>query len=221
MATYSEQGGHVAPGRKIGGISDWVGARAALPPSSHAPRWPPARLAAVESLWGTGYLSPGGQAETLRLAKPLGLGTETTLLLLEGGIGGPAEAIADTFGTLVVSLDADPELSVIAEQRRAAEPNGRRVRVENWDRDRPALRRNSAHHAMALEALRGAPVAPVLESLAGALRPHGRIVLTEMVADVAPPAADREFAAWCRLDNRSPDLPRVDVVTRRADQPAF
>jgi len=210
----------MAPGRhgQIGGITEWLEVSPPPPPSASkaAPRyarWPPVRLAAVESLWGAGFISPGGAEETLRLAKPLGLEADATLLLLGGGIGGPADTIAGTFGTSVESLVADPELEGIAEQRRDAYPTARRVRVGSWNPERPAFPRQSANHALALEALRGAPAAQVLGSLAGALRPHGRIVLTEMVADAPAPAADPEFAAWCRLDGRSPDLPRARTVT--------
>jgi cyclopropane fatty-acyl-phospholipid synthase-like methyltransferase len=53
----------------------------------------------------------------------------------------------------------------------------------------------------------------LLESLAGALRPNGQIVLTELVCDVAPSDRDREFAAWCRLENRLPELPQTSHVT--------
>jgi hypothetical protein len=210
----------VAPGQhgQIGGITDWLGARPPTlapvgPPEQRPTRWPPVRLAAVESLWGAGYISPGGPEETLRLAKPLSLDADATLLLLGGGIGGPADTIASTFGTSIESFVADPELATIAEQRRGAYPTARRVRVGAWNPDHPAFRRRSANHALALEAFRGAPVALVLGSLAGALRPHGRIVITEMVTDAPAPATDREFAAWCRLDDRSPDLPRAHTVT--------
>lgn len=167
----------------------------------------------MESLWGAGYLSPGGPEETLRLAKPLGLDADTTLLLLGGGIGGPAETIASAFGTSIESFFADPELATIAEKRRGDHLTASRVRVESWNPECPEFRRKSANHAMALEALRGAPAAQVVCSLASALRPHGRIVLTEMVSDAPTPAADREFAAWCRLDDRSPNLPQANAVT--------
>ena len=211
----------MAPGKhgQIGGITDWQGVRPPPPPppTSTPPqpiaRWPIARLAAVESLWGAGYIGPGGPEETLRLAKPLGLDADATLLLLGGGIGGPADSIARTFGTSVKSFVADPELTTIAERRRTEYPTASRVQVGSWNPERPAFDRQSANHAMALEALRGAPAEPVLDSLAGALRPHGRIVLTELVTDAPAPTVDREFAAWCRLDDRSPDLPRAHTVT--------
>jgi hypothetical protein len=135
------------------------------------------------------------------------------LLLLGDSIGGPAQAITTAFGASVESFVADPELALIAEQRRAKHLAARRVRVATWNREHPAFRYNCAHHALAVEALRGAPAEPLLDSLAASLRPNGRIVLTELVADAPAPAGDQEFAAWCRLDDRLPDMPRVQTVT--------
>lgn len=181
-------------------------------PAPRGPRWPPPRIAAVESLWGEGYTFPGGAREVLRLTTPMGLNQSLTLLLLGGGLGGPASAIATKYGAWVESFEADPELAAVAEQRRRAQSELRRVSISGWDRDAPVFAPRSVNHALALEALRGAPLAPVLDSLARALRPQGHIVLTEMVADAQAPGNDREFAAWCRLEDRRPELPRPQAI---------
>ena len=53
------------------------------------PVWPSARIGVAEALWGEGFLFPGGGAEVLRLAKPLGLTAASSLLLIGAGSGGP------------------------------------------------------------------------------------------------------------------------------------
>ncbi len=164
-------------------------------------RWSPRRTEAVEALWGGGFTGP------------MGLNSNASLLMLGGGMGGPAETIVDTFGSWVASFEADAELAQIAEDRRARHPSGKRMQVAGWDRENPSFGHHNAHHAMALEAARGAPLDRMLDAMAAALRPHGHIVITEMVADNASPGEDREFAAWCRLENRAPCLPRLDQVT--------
>ncbi len=183
------------------------------PPETVRTKWPPKRAAAVTALWGSGFVGPGGKQETLRLTEPLGLNSSASLLLLGGGMGGPAEAVVDTFGSWVASFEADEELAQIAEERRARHPAGRRMQVAGWDRSNPSFGNNNAHHAMALEAARGAPMEAMLHAMAVALRPQGHVVVTEMVGDSLAAAQDREFAAWCRLENRAPDLPRLDHVT--------
>ncbi len=177
-------------------------------------RWPVARIAAVEALWGSGFTMPGGEPETLRLAKPLGLSSSVTLLLVGGGLGGPAAAICTRFGAWVSSVEADPQLLAVAAARRPSlDPRGR-ITLEALDRASPRFRSRSANSAMSLEALRGCKPGPLLESIAGALRPQGQIVMTELVSDAPPSEKDREFAAWCRLENRLPELPRSDELTK-------
>ena len=178
-----------------------------------APRWPVQRVEAVESLWGPGYVGPGGAEETLRLSRPLGLSDKSVLLLLGGGLGGPALTVSHSYQAWVNSYEADPILAALAEERRPVLDLHQRTTAQFWVRDRPAFGLGTAHHIMSLEALRGAAPAPVIRSLAGALLPMGHIVLTELVAERQPPETDREFGAWCRLENRLPRLPRVDDIS--------
>ncbi len=178
-----------------------------------SPRWPPLRIEAVESLWGAGYMGPGGPEETLRLSKPLGLSDRSILLLLGGGLGGPALTVSHSYQAWVKSYEADPSLAALAEERRPVLDLHQMITTQVWRRDRPAFGKGSAHHALSLEALRGVAPQPVIRSLAGALQPNGHIVLTELVAEKQPPASDREFGAWCRLENRLPTLPRADEIS--------
>lgn len=195
----------------------WVGrderaAGLATEPMPAVPRWPQQRLAAVEALWGTGFCGPGGAPETLRLCKPLGLTPQHHLLLLGGGLGGPASAICGETGAVVSNYECDAELAVLAERQLRAHPAASRLRVLGWNRAQPRFESRLAQRALALEAARGASLERILASVAASLRPQGQIVVTELVMDSAVPESDREFAAWCRLENRLPALPRVEQV---------
>jgi hypothetical protein len=189
--------------------------------SRPAQRWPAARVAAVESLWGKGFSAPGGPPESLRLVKPLQLSSSVTLLLLGGGLGGPAVSIGSGFGAWIASFESDAELRAIASGRRPLLDPQNRITIGAWDRDAPEFRPRSANHALALEALRGTPPARLIESLAAALRPNGQIVLTDLVCEDPPDDSDREFAAWCRLDGRLPALPRPATVTETLQRLGF
>src|ERR1700687_3551744 len=57
------------------------------------PVWPSARISVAEALWGEGFLFPGGGAEMLRLATPLGLSAASRLLLVRSCRGGPPARI--------------------------------------------------------------------------------------------------------------------------------
>jgi hypothetical protein len=205
----AEDDTQIVPGLARGALE--LGAGPA--PGTARPRWPASRLAAVEALWGDGFAMPGGAPETLRLVKPLGLSSSASLLLLGGGLGGAAESITGSLGAWVASFEADADLRAHAIARRPRHDPQNRITIAAWDRQHPRFRPRSANHAVCLEALRGTDPQPMLESLAAALCPHGQIVLTELVSDEAPSEKDREFGAWCRLDDRLPGLARSDDVT--------
>src|ERR1700675_4859895 len=70
------------------------------------PTWTPDRLVTTDALWGEGYQFPGGEIETLRLAKPLGLSKASSLLLIGAGAGGPACSLAVQCGAWVSGFEA-------------------------------------------------------------------------------------------------------------------
>ena len=183
-------------------------------------RWPDTRIAAVESLWGDGFTMPGGAPETIRLAKPLGLTSSTTLMLLGGGLGGPAECIVNTCGAWVASFESNATLRDHA-SKAVAQRKMTHITVSGWDPVQPELPTRCANHALSLETMRGAKPMPLLDAMAAALRPQGQIVMTELVADKPINENDREFAAWCRLDDRLPELPSAKSVTEGLERLHF
>jgi hypothetical protein len=101
------------------------------------PLWPSARISMAEALWGEGFLFPGGGAEVLRLAKPLGLTAASSLLLIGAGTGGPPRRIAAEFGVWVTGYEANPRLTALANERSQRAGQGRRAQVEHWDPSAP------------------------------------------------------------------------------------
>jgi SAM-dependent methyltransferase len=178
------------------------------------PVWPSARIAMAEALWGEGFLGPGGAAETLRLAKPMGLSAASSLLLLGAGSGGSARCIATELGVWVSGFEANPRLAALANERSVRAGLGRRAQVEIWDPLAPKFPLHYYHHGMALEPLHGARPEPTLAAISLALKPGGQLVLVELVADLKLDADDPVVAAWMRLDHRSPDVPSELTVTR-------
>jgi hypothetical protein len=192
--------------------------------AGHGPareRWPAKRIAAVEALWGAGFTGPGGPPETLRLAKPLGLHADIRLLLVGGGLGGPAEAIAENYGSAVMGYESDPELLRMSAARHARHSQALQFVDAAWDPAAPEFKPRSANHALSLEALRGARLPGFIRGMAAALLPKGGIVVTELVTEQDPPDNDREFSAWCRLEHRQPNLPREAEVTQALSRLCF
>jgi SAM-dependent methyltransferase len=177
--------------------------------------WPPHRLEVVDSLWGKGFQFPGGEAETLHLAKPLGLSSASSLILLGAGSGGPPCAIANKLGVWMTGFESDPDLVLAATERSLRVGLARRAQIENWDPEHPNFERNQYHHGMALEPLRDGLPEPTLAALAQALKPGGQLVLTETVADAPLDPVDPVIAAWRRLEKRRVEaLPSEISITR-------
>ncbi|MDI3309263.1 MAG: hypothetical protein QJR07_19465 [Acetobacteraceae bacterium] len=188
------------------------------PRPSVTPRtdWPPYRIATAELLWGEGFVLPGGAEEVLRLARPLGLSRDSTLLLLGAGPGGAGQAITDALGCWVAGLESDAGLVALAAARAARMPATaiRRAECGLWDAAAPAFRTGYYHHALALEPLRGAPPEPVLAAITEALKPHGQLVLVELVGEETAGPADHALAAWARAERRPAELPTEAAITR-------
>jgi hypothetical protein len=196
----------------------------AVPPTLLAPElvlaedddlvWPSARIGIAEALWGEGFLSPGGAAETLRLAKPMGLSAASSLILLGAGSGGSTCSIATSLGVWVSGFEANARLAALANERSVCAGLGKRAQVDTWDPRAPKFPLHYYHHGMALEPLHGAQPEPTLAALSLALKPGGQLVLVELVADLKLDAADPTVAAWARLDHRPPDVPGELTVSR-------
>ena len=180
----------------------------AVTESKEVAAWPLSRIAAVEALWGEGFLMPGGAEEVLRLAKPLNLRTDLSLLLVGGGVGGPARTIATTFGCWITAAEANPRLADLAETRRARWGKiAGRVNALEWMAPVPVVRTGYFDRCLALSPLRGQQPVKLLEQMAQGVKTNGQMVLLDLVADAPLDANDPEVAAWCRLDVRQPTLP--------------
>ena len=147
------------------------------------PTWNQDRLKITDALWGQGYQFPGGEIETLRLAKPMGLSKASSLLLLGAGSGGAACSLATNFGVWVSAFEADADLVAAAVDRVARRNLSKHAQTELWDPDEPKFREGFYHHGLALEPLHGSQPERVLSAVARALKPSGHLMMTELVAD--------------------------------------
>lgn len=184
--------------------------------------WSPERLDIANALWGDGYQFPGGEAETLRLVKPLGLSAASSLLVLGAGSGGAPCSIAGRFGAWVTGYESDDNLLNAATERSLRAGLARRAQIESWDPESPAFERSFFHHSLALEPLREALLEPTLDALAKALKPAGHLVMLETVADNPLSPDDPVVAEWQRLDGRRLDrLPSETAVTKALTRLGF
>ena len=180
-------------------------------PPQPSPPWHSGRIGVAAALWGDGFILPGGPTEVLRLARPFGLSEAVSMLLLGAGPGGAAVAIASTLGPWVTGCESDPVLVAAATELAVRAGQAKRAQAELWMPQAPVFRAGYYHHALALEPLRGAEPAPVVQAMARALRPGGQMMLLELVSgpDGAPPPGQ-----WAALERRTGPPPAEAEITQ-------
>jgi len=180
-------------------------APAAAPPPQTGP-WPPVRLAINERLWGPGFTGPGGEAEVLRLVRPLGASGDNRLLLVGMGAGGAANAIAEATHTVLMAVEADPALLAAAGALVGPGAQKRRLKTSSWDPALPRFGRAAYHNCLALEPMRHARSGVVLPALTAAIGGGGSLVVTNLTAVEPIDPADALIARWARLERLDPSL---------------
>ena len=166
--------------------------------------WPAARLTLANQLWGTGFIFPGGEIETLRLTRPLGVSAAASLLIVGVGSGGPASAVTRNLGAWVTGMDTDPSLLAAARGLISRAQLGKKVSIKAWDPDNPVFEAKTHHHCLALEPFHGARPEPILDGLARALKAGGQMVITELAAATPLDSTDPTVRRWAELEGRDP-----------------
>lgn len=173
--------------------------------------WTEWRIDLMERLWGEGFLLPGGAAFVHELAKPLGLGAETSILVLGAGMGGPANLIAEQFGAFVDGIEPDYELAAASAKRAAFVKGISRVEIKNLaiDDDAAFDRHYDAIFGQEI-LLRCADKANLLKRCVNALKQNGKLVLTDLTS-----AADSNASAiapWLEAEGTAGPLPSEDAL---------
>jgi cyclopropane fatty-acyl-phospholipid synthase-like methyltransferase len=170
----------------------------------------------LDQLCGEGHLLPGGDAEIVRFAAPLGLSAASSVLLIGAGLGGPPRALALALGAWVTAYEADGAAASSATMRlhKYSKELAKRVTVERYDPHGPVFRANGFHHAIALDPIRDGDPREFLTAVTSALKPAGQVVLIQLIADVPLDPDDPAIAAWCRLERRPPVLPSATEITK-------
>lgn len=177
--------------------------------------WSAPRLAMVHLLWGEGYVFPGGEIETLRLARPLGVSAATSLLVIGSGSGGPAISVARDLGTWVTGLESDADLQAASIKLVRKAHLQKKITIKSWDPENPELEPRSHHHCLALEPLLGAQPEPILARVARAMRPGGQLVMTALATASPLDLTDPSVKRWAALERRDPsEVPAARALTR-------
>ncbi|HQT78774.1 MAG: hypothetical protein B7Z80_12245 [Rhodospirillales bacterium 20-64-7] len=200
----------------------------AIDPAAPSPQiadpmaWPPARLAINDRLWGRGFIFPGGESETVNLARPMGISAAGSLLLVGVGSGGPADAVARNLGAWVAGHESEAGLLAAARSRLVADRFGKKIVLGTWDPDNPIFGARPYHHCLALEPLRRGLAEPILDGLARSVRRGGHLVISATAAVAPLNPHDPTIARWAALERRNPTcIPTATAITRMLGRLGF
>ena len=119
-------------------------AHAAIPaPDTKKEVWTPERVKIAERIWGAGYVFPGGNEQTLKLIKPLGLNPKVTFADLNAGTGGAARAVCEAFGIWVTAMEPNDVLAAHGMDESNMAGLGKKASVIAYDPESAELRPNS------------------------------------------------------------------------------
>ncbi len=177
--------------------------------------WPAARLSLSNTLWGNGYIVPGGEFEILRLTRPLGASSAASLLIVGVGSGGPAVAVTRNLGARVVGMESDPVLLAAARGLVVRSQLDRKVTLQAWEPNAPAFGVAGHHHCVALEPFQDGQPEPIAVALAQALKPGGQMVIAALAAAAPLNPADRTVRRWAELEQRDPSSVLTSVAVTR------
>jgi cyclopropane fatty-acyl-phospholipid synthase-like methyltransferase len=171
------------------------------------------RMTVAQWLWGDGFVMPGNAEYVLELVKPFGLTPAMSMLDLSAGLGGPARAIAQAFGTYVTGLERSPERAKRGMEMSVKENLAKRATIGQYNPETVELRPNGFDCVLG----RGATYNVVekerlLRVLFQGLKQRGQLLFNEFVVD--PTAGQRpELAAWAKRESLPPQLWTVEQYT--------
>ncbi len=145
--------------------------------------WADWRIELMERLWGKGFLLPGGIDFVSELTKPLNLGSKASVLVLNAGMGGPSNCIAEEFGAFIDGIEPDPELAAASTERAAVVKGMSRVSIKNIaiDDDKAFDRKYDAIFGQEV-LLQIADKPQLLNHCVKALKDNGKLVLTDFTS---------------------------------------
>jgi cyclopropane fatty-acyl-phospholipid synthase-like methyltransferase len=178
--------------------------------SAGGPKAPLSRLTVAQWLWGDGFIMPGGAEFVLDLVKPFGLTPAMSMLDLSAGLGGPARAIAQAFGTYVTGLERSAERAKLGMAMSNKANLQKKAAIGQYNPESVELRPNGFDCILGRGATYSvAEKERLLRVLYQGMKQRGQLLLNEFTIDHTP-GARPELAAWMAKESYPPVLWTVE-----------
>ena len=168
--------------------------------------WGRITLKTIESVWGEGYIEPGGHKLSRRILGWLAITSKHTVLDLTAGMGGVARSIADTNNLWMDAVEPVAELAKRGQHISVTLGMGKRTPITHMDFSNPDLPENRYDMIYSRERLFTIKDKPkLIEACAGALKDRGQILFTDFML-----GAKRTHAGvtqdWGSFERETPHL---------------
>jgi SAM-dependent methyltransferase len=183
-------------------------AKAIVPPAP-----PIDRFDVRQWLWGPGFVVPGDADHVLGLVKPFGLDPAMSVVDVAARMGGPARAIAESFGIYVTGLERDADLARRGMAMSVASGMAKRAAISVIDPETFELRLGLYDCAFGRQATYAVnDKERFLRVLMQGLKQRGQLLLTELVID-RDAGGDEELGDWMAQRTIRPSLWTLDQYT--------
>jgi len=160
--------------------------------------WDAARAEISQLVWGDGFCGPGGPDHVINMVKLLVLTPEKSMVDIGAGLGGPARAIAQTYGIWITGYEHDPELAAAGNELSVMAGLTKKAPVKHYDFDKPTAFERHFDRALAKESLFTIRDKRTLfGQIESSLKDNGLFLITDYVAANDQAAASPAFADWC------------------------
>lgn len=169
-------------------------------------KWSPQRIKVAELIWGDGFTFPGGADHVLQMVKPMTLTSAKSMLDIGCGLGGATRAIAKTFGTWVVGMEASPALAAAGMQYSEMAGLAKKAPIQHFDPatvEFPAKKYDAVCLRSVFSSL--ADKHRLLAQIEKALRPGGSILISDFAFSRAG-ASSPALKAWADAEDHPPLL---------------
>ena len=150
------------------------------PPELTDKNWPEERIKIVETIWGPGFIGPGGVEHVLKLVQPFGMNSSMNVLDLGAALGGPARAIAEDSKAWLTGMENSDALAAAGMERSMKAGLSKKAPVTHADFETIELRPNFFDRVFSKEALfTVADKERLFKTVFAALKNEGQFVFTD------------------------------------------
>jgi SAM-dependent methyltransferase len=180
-------------------------------------KWSAERIKVAELIWGDGFTFPGGADHVLQMVKPMTLTSAKSMLDIGCGLGGATRAIAKTFGTWVVGMEASPALAAAGQQYSEMAGLAKKAPVQHFDPAKVEFP-TKKYDAICLRNIFSSLTDKhrLLVQVEKALRPGGSMLVSDFAIAKAG-ASSPALSTWSAAEDQPPQLCTLEDFKREFD----